>query len=142
MTLQNGATLAASATTTLNANRGVTLGTAGGTLASTAGTFTIAGVLTGGAALTITGAGTVALTGTNNATFTGPITVNGGTLSVASDANLGEFCCAALPGGRPHAPERYAELDRQHLALGGGGNGITPPGSGDTISKLPTAGPY
>ena len=68
-------------------------GTISGTGAlSTTGTFelqsgTVSGVLGGSGNLNKTTAGTVTLTGTN--TFTGSTNVNGGTLSINSDARLG-----------------------------------------------------
>jgi autotransporter-associated beta strand protein len=49
--------------------------------------LTASGVISGAGSLTKTGAGTLILTGSN--TFSGGTTVDGGTLSVSSDANLG-----------------------------------------------------
>ncbi|MBZ9811080.1 autotransporter outer membrane beta-barrel domain-containing protein, partial [Mesorhizobium sp. ESP-6-2] len=59
-----------------------------GTSAGAGYTATIASALTGNAQLVKTDAGTLALTGTNS--YTGGTAVNGGTLRVSFDANLGD----------------------------------------------------
>jgi len=59
-----------------------------GSSAGTGMTATIGNVLTGTAGLTKADLGTLVLTSTN--TYTGGTTINGGTLSVSSDANLGD----------------------------------------------------
>ncbi|MGN6368647.1 MAG: autotransporter-associated beta strand repeat-containing protein [Phycisphaerae bacterium] len=62
------------------------------------GTLAISSVLSGTGGINKTSAGTLVLSGTN--TFTGPVTVGGGTLSIANDANLGaapaSFSASAL----------------------------------------------
>ncbi|MGK6317662.1 autotransporter-associated beta strand repeat-containing protein [Neorhizobium sp. DT-125] len=58
-----------------------------GTSASAAITATINAELTGGTGINKTDLGTLVLGGTN--TFTGGVTVNGGTVQISSDANLG-----------------------------------------------------
>ncbi len=82
-----GTTLQTTGVTTMAAGRAIAL--SGGTVTFNTGAATsIAGVISGAGALTKTGAGTLTLSGTN--TFSGtPITVSAGTLSVSSDANLG-----------------------------------------------------
>ena len=66
-------------------------------------TATIAAVLQGSGGVDKTGAGTLVLSGTN--TYTAGTTISGGTLSIASDANLGD-------GGRRPDPEwRHAADD-------------------------------
>jgi fibronectin-binding autotransporter adhesin len=84
----NGGTLATTATMTLATNRGISLSTGGGTISTATGTTTsFAGVIDGTGALTKAGAGTLVLTGAN--TFSGATNLNGGTLSIASDTQLG-----------------------------------------------------
>ena len=61
-----------------------------------AANIALSGTLSGSNGLTKAGAGTLALSGTN--TFTGTVTLNGGTLSVTSDAGLGDAANAiAIP---------------------------------------------
>ena len=55
------------------------------------GTLAISSVLSGTGGINKTSAGTLVLSGTH--TFTGPVTISGGVLSIAADANLG-----AIPG--------------------------------------------
>lgn len=65
-------------------------GTMGGSFATTftgAGNITANGIISGTAAMTKSGPGTLTLSGTN--TYTGGTTINGGILSISSDANLG-----------------------------------------------------
>jgi len=52
-------------------------------------THNLAASLAGAGTLTKSGIGTLILSGDNSATFSGPVTVNGGTLAVSSDATLG-----------------------------------------------------
>ncbi|NYF32621.1 autotransporter-associated beta strand repeat-containing protein [Sphingopyxis sp. JAI108] len=58
-----------------------------GTAAGTTYTATLASAITGSAQLVKTDAGTLVLTGANS--YTGGTAINGGTLQIASDANLG-----------------------------------------------------
>ncbi|HEY7119130.1 MAG TPA: autotransporter-associated beta strand repeat-containing protein, partial [Tepidisphaeraceae bacterium] len=61
------------------------------------GLLMIAGAISGtGFGPTKTGNGTLLLTGTN--TFTGPLSINAGVVSVASDANLGGTLASPTPG--------------------------------------------
>ena len=60
------------------------------------GVLTINGVISGGNGLTKTDAGQLTLNAVN--TFTGALTVNGGTVAVASDSNLGAGPGSATPG--------------------------------------------
>ena len=93
VTVSSGATLSLNASETLGSLAGagsVSLNgftlSSGGNNAST----TFSGVLDGSGGFTKTGSGTLILSGSNSGTFSGGTTVSGGgTLSVASDANLG-----------------------------------------------------
>ncbi len=84
----NGGTLDTTSSFTLNSNRGVTLNAGGGTFSPSSGTtLTYGGIVAGAGALTVNGAGTLVLSGAN--TYTGATNLNGGTLSVGADNNLG-----------------------------------------------------
>ncbi|MFM7307430.1 MAG: autotransporter-associated beta strand repeat-containing protein, partial [Actinomycetota bacterium] len=90
----NGGTLRATASFTMNTNRGVTLLAASTIDVDSGATLTYGGVAADGATtgrLTKSGAGTATFSGTN--TYTAGTTIIGGTLSVATDRNLG-----AVPG--------------------------------------------
>ncbi|MEO6436349.1 MAG: autotransporter-associated beta strand repeat-containing protein, partial [Tepidisphaeraceae bacterium] len=87
-----GSGAAAAATGTPNwftsATRGLELGAGGGTLFQTAGhTLTWAGAISGSGPLAKSGAGTLELASDN--TNTGQVSINAGTLSVSSNAKLG-----------------------------------------------------
>jgi len=84
----NGGTLDTTSTFTLSTNRGVTLNSGGGTFSPSSGTtLTYGGIVAGSGALTVNGAGTLVLSGSN--TYTGATNLNGGTLSIKADSNLG-----------------------------------------------------
>ncbi|QPH53318.1 autotransporter domain-containing protein [Pontivivens ytuae] len=75
------------ATESFTTSRATTLASTGGFDVESGDTLTHDGVISGTGSLTKTGDGTLILTGTN--TYSGGTNVNGGTLSVGSDANLG-----------------------------------------------------
>jgi len=71
----------------INTPRLVTLNAGGGTIDTNGFNSTLSGVISGVGGLAKQGAGTLTLTGLN--TYQGGTAINGGTLSVGSDANLG-----------------------------------------------------
>ena len=80
------------------AGTGGTVDLGSGALTVTQGTTgSYAGVITGTGSLTKTGAGTLTLTGAND--YTGGTTVSAGTVSISSDANLGNGGTVALGDG-------------------------------------------
>ncbi|MBV8275365.1 MAG: autotransporter-associated beta strand repeat-containing protein, partial [Verrucomicrobia bacterium] len=85
----NGGTLEAlAAGGGITSNKAVTLNALGGTfLADATTSSTLSGVIGGAGSFTMSGSGTLALTATN--TYSGGTNLNGGTLAVNSDANLG-----------------------------------------------------
>ncbi|MGC8099925.1 Ig-like domain-containing protein [Metapseudomonas otitidis] len=83
VTLASGSTLAVTSATTIDN----AIALSGSATVDTAANTTLSGVISGSNSLTKSGASTLTLTGSN--TFTGSTSVNAGTLSIASDANLG-----------------------------------------------------
>lgn len=89
----DGGTLKVTGTAYTSTSRSITWGAGGGgfNIDSASNTFTVSQNLgtsaTPGGALTKSGAGTLVLSGTN--LYTGGTNINGGTLSVSSDSNLG-----------------------------------------------------
>src|SRR5439155_1666269 len=81
----NGGTL--KTTADFDTARSVTLSAGGGTVDTATSTDTFSGVVGGSGNLTKAGAGVLALTNTN--TYSGSTNINGGTVVVASSANLG-----------------------------------------------------
>ena len=120
-------------------NRNLTLNSGGGTLDTNGNAITAAGVISGAGTLTKTGAGTLTLSGTN--TYTGQTTLSGGTLSIASNANLGAVGSGAslnLSGGTLQATASIA-LDNggansRNLVVGSGGGTLETLTSGHTLT--------
>ncbi|WP_424968814.1 beta strand repeat-containing protein [Metapseudomonas otitidis] len=83
VTLASGSTLAVTSATAIDN----AIALSGSATVDTAANTTLSGVISGSNSLTKSGASTLTLTGSN--TFTGSTSVNAGTLSIASDANLG-----------------------------------------------------
>jgi len=113
----NGYTLGGD-TLTLAANGGVAPVIRVGDGSSAGMTATIDSIIAGSAGLTKTDLGTLVLAGAN--TYTGTTTVNGGTLSVSSDANLGAASNAiALSGGTLENKAAFATA--RSISLAGSG---------------------
>jgi fibronectin-binding autotransporter adhesin len=80
----------------LSANRGLSLGASGATIDAASGTIlTYSGIAAGTGGLTEVDSGTLVLGGSN--TYSGITTINGGTLSIAADNNLGTAPSSATP---------------------------------------------
>ncbi len=89
----DGGTLQTANAFTLDSDRGITLNSGGGTvtLTTTSAAITYGGIVAGTGNLTVSGSGRMTLSGNN--TYTGNTTVNGATLAITGDQNLG-----AAPG--------------------------------------------
>jgi len=134
----NGGTLGTTASFTLNGNRGITLNSAGGTFAPSSGTtLAYGGVIAGTGTLTQAGAGTLTLSGTN--TYTGATNLNGGSLSIGADANLGAAPGSvtasqlAFNGGTLATTGTFALNSNRGITLNSGG-GTFAPSSGTTLT--------
>lgn len=96
--LSGGATLRAAETFAIGVNKGIALGAGSATFSSDAGkSLVIESVLSGAGSLVKAGPGGLRLTGAN--TFAGDVTIQGGTLGIASDASLGAGSAVNLDGG-------------------------------------------
>ncbi|WP_370539512.1 autotransporter outer membrane beta-barrel domain-containing protein [Achromobacter sp. UMC46] len=110
-------------TANLSMSRNVTIGSAGATLNTNASTtLGLTGVVSGGA-LAKTGTGMLTLSGSNS--YSGGTTVQGGILSVASDANLGAASGAlTLNGGRLQSTATFSTS--RAIAAGAAGGSFDP----------------
>jgi len=93
--INNGSTLRSNASLSLAGNRQILLGPGGGAIDTNGSTLTVAGVISG-SSLTKAGIGTLILSASNN--YTGGTTVNGGTLQISSDSNLGAVPTSFMAG--------------------------------------------
>ena len=108
-----------------------------GTPADAGLTTTIDAVLTGSAGLVKDLGGTLVLTGTN--TYTGDTAINGGTLRIASDANLGDALWdLSLNGGTLNTTASI--ISARHVDLVGAGTFLTDAGTTLTLSGVISGG--
>ncbi|WP_139974596.1 autotransporter-associated beta strand repeat-containing protein [Ochrobactrum sp. CGA5] len=121
----NGGTLKVMGTTYTSTSRSMTWNAGGGgfNIDSASNTFTVSQNLgtstTPGGALTKSGAGTLVLSGTN--LYTGGTNINGGTLSVSSDSNLGATSGALnFNGGTLHLSGSFTSARAVTLGASGG----------------------
>jgi autotransporter-associated beta strand protein len=84
----NSATLRTDAAFTLNANRSISLASGTANIDSNGSNIVIAGNLSGSGLLKKIGAGNLTLSGSNSGTASGGMTIDAGTVFVASQANL------------------------------------------------------
>jgi fibronectin-binding autotransporter adhesin len=89
-----------------------------GSTAGAANVATIAAALTGDSQVVKTDAGTLVLSGTN--TYTGGTRIDGGTVQIASDANLGAAAGAVTLGGGNLATSADISSDREVQVAGTG----------------------
>ena len=114
----NGYVINGDAISLANPQSIIRVGTGGGAIA-TGITATIASALTGAGGLEKTDEGTLVLSGTNS--YTGGTFVNGGTLSVSSDVNLGAAAGAVtLDGGTLENTAGFGSARAVTLGAGGG----------------------
>ncbi|UPG96623.1 autotransporter-associated beta strand repeat-containing protein [Luteibacter aegosomatissinici] len=124
----DGATLRT--TGTMTSARAVTVNQGGATL-DTLADLGLTGVVDGAGTLTKTGSGTLTLAGNNS--YAGGTVIDGGTVAVAADANLGNTAGAlTLDGGTLQNSATFASA--RGVSLGAGG------GTFDTLGDLSLAG--
>ena len=125
------------ATSTVWSSRAVTLGSNGGAFSPDAGaTLSLSGAIDGAGGLTMSGAGTLVLGGAS--AYSGGTTINSGTLSIASDGNLGYASGGvALNGGTLQATADMASSRSVTLGVGGG---TFSPAAGTTLTLNGTVG--
>ncbi len=101
-----------------NPNTIIRVGTGGGAIAAGI-TATIASIITGSGGLEKTDNGTLVLSGNNS--YTGGTFIDGGTLSVSSDANLGAAAGGVtLDGGTLYNTSAFSSTRNVTLGAGGG----------------------
>jgi fibronectin-binding autotransporter adhesin len=114
-------------TANMSTSRNVTINQGGATFDTGATLLTGTNVISGAGALTKTGVGTLSLGGNN--TYAGGTFINGGVISVSSDANLGAASGAlSLSGGTLRNGAAFASA--RSVTLGSGG------GTFDTVANL------
>jgi fibronectin-binding autotransporter adhesin len=138
----NNVTVAAAtlaSTGSFSTSRNVTLGTGVDTISvsTAANTLTIAGTVSGAGALSKAGPGTLVLSSVNNS-YSGGTTVNAGTLSISSDANLGAAGSIGLAGGGTLATTAVVNSTRNITVTAT--NGAISAGAPTTVGAVTGAG--
>ena len=120
-------------TTGITSARAITLNAGGGTFNSNGTNSTLSGNITGTGDFTKTGVGIVTLSGTNS--FLGDVAINGGSLQVSSDANLGDAANALTLDGGTLRLGAATTLARE-ITLGAGNGGVDTNGFNTTLSEI------
>ncbi|HEY0597011.1 autotransporter outer membrane beta-barrel domain-containing protein [Sphingopyxis sp.] len=103
------------------------------------GALTLDGTISGSGSLTKRGSGTLTLTGTNS--YAGGTTINGGTIQISNDANLGDVGgTLSLQIGTLQAGAAFTSA-RNILVGGAGANRIDTQGFDVTLSGIVSDGP-
>ncbi|MBZ9992169.1 autotransporter-associated beta strand repeat-containing protein, partial [Mesorhizobium sp. BH1-1-5] len=107
-------------TADINSARAVTLNAGGGTFDTDSATsLALNGIVTGAGTLTKKGGGTLVLTGANS--YQGGTAINGGTVEVSADANLGNAAGAlTFDNGTLHTTGTFTAARSATLNAGGG----------------------
>ena len=119
VTLNGGGLQWAAGNTTDISSRLTALGAGGGTFDTNGNAVTLASAITGAGGLVKSGAGTLTLTGINS--YQGGTAVNGGTLAVSADNNLGNAAGGLAFGGGTLRANANVTTARAVTLNGGGG---------------------
>lgn len=101
------------------------------------GIFTATGIISGSGDLTLAGSGTLSLQGIN--TYTGTTTINGGTLSISSDSNLGDpAALVSINGGTLLTTTDFGS--GRNITLDVSGGTFNPEGTFTTVGIISGSG--
>ncbi|WP_082407494.1 autotransporter outer membrane beta-barrel domain-containing protein [Mesorhizobium sp. 1M-11] len=130
----NGGTLRLNSSFDLAGSRAVTLNSAGGTIDTQGFQSTIGQGITGSGALTKAGSGTLVLNGANS--YAGGTVINGGTVRVSSDGNLGAASGGVtFNGGTLQLNSSFDLNGGRALTLNAAGGTIDTQGFQSTVSQ-------